>query len=234
MSKKKNSKPGQQDAKDAADGVERLPNFVADRFRAWRATRFVEDRHWFAQLVMVISCCDSRVDISTMLGVQPGEIFQVRNVANLCPPYEPDHSHHGTSAAIEFAVTGLRIPHIVVIGHAHCGGVAAYLERRDTGREASEGVSFIDTWTDILAPSYERLPAPGPRGGPEDGPEAARARGRALEKEGVLGSLRNLMSFPFVSEAIEAGRLSLHGAWFDIAEGALHAYDPETRAFHPL
>ena len=215
-------------------GVGQLPKYLAERFRAWKATRFAEDKAWYAQLAekgqrpraMIISCCDSRVDVQTMLGAEPGEIFHVRNVANLCPPYERDHAHHGTSAAIEFAVTGLEVSHIIVIGHAHCGGVKAYLERRDAGEDAEGDKTFIDRWTDILAPAYERLPKAA------SGDEAVKKdRLRSLEQEGVLSSLRNLMGFPFVKEAVEAGRLSLHGAWFDIGEGALHSYDPETGSF---
>lgn len=221
-----------------AQAAKPLPKFLTDRFRAWKATRFVEDRVWYAQLAekgqrpraMVISCCDSRVDVQNMFGAEPGELFQVRNVANICPPYEPDHAHHGTSAAIEFAVTGLEVSMIVVIGHAQCGGVKAYLDRRDGGGEPGKGTSFIDRWTDILAPAYERLPAAS-----EAKNDAAKAgRQRALEQQGVLNSLRNLMSFPFVREAVEAGKLTLHGAWFDIGEGAMHAYDPATDGFVDL
>lgn len=214
--------------------VDKLPNYLVDRFRSWRATRFASDRAWYAQLMdygqrpraMVIACCDSRVDVHGILGAEPGELFMVRNVANLCPPYAPDHEHHGTSAAIEFAVNHLKVAHIVVMGHAHCGGVASYLERRDHP-ESEEGDSpFIDRWMDLLAPAYERLSAAG-------GEDAA-ARQKALEQEGVLCSLRNLLGFPFVDKAVEAGRLTLHGVWLDIAEGDLHAYDPEAGAFTPL
>ena len=212
-----------------------LPAYLAERFRDWKQNDFVESRDRFAELAekgqspqtMVISCCDSRVDPTMLFGAGPGELFIVRNVANLVPPYAPDHAHHGTSAAIEFAVTGLGVRHIVVIGHAHCGGVKAYLERRDGGMEAVTKTSFIDRWTDILAPAYERLPEVDPT-------DSKAQRLQALEKQGVLSSLRNLMGFPFVKEAVEAGRLSLHGAWFDIGEGALHSYDPATERFVQL
>lgn len=217
-----------------------VPSYMAERFQAWRATRYASDRAWYAQLAeagqhpraMVIACCDSRVDVHGLLGAQPGDIFMVRNVANLCPPYEPDHEHHGTSAAIEFAVTSLKVAHILVLGHAHCGGVAAFMDRRD-GAQKGES-NFIDRWMDILEPGYQRLQSHTEFDAEKD--EAARRKGRlrVLEQEAVLCSLRNLHGFPFVRDAVKAGKLTLHGAWFDIAEGALYGFDPATQRFAPL
>lgn len=232
------------------ESVAKLPGYLTERFRSWRATRFVSDRAWYAQLMdygqrpraMVIACCDSRVDVHGVLGAQPGELFMVRNVANLVPPYAPDHEHHGTSAAIEFAVRHLKVAHILVLGHAHCGGVKSYLDRREGRAAEDENSRFIDRWMDLLEPGYERLPpaleeakgAAEEAGAAEAEEEARLDRMRALEQEGVLCSLRNLLSFPFVAEAVEAERLTLHGAWLDIGKGDLHAYDPESGAFAPL
>lgn len=229
---------------------EPLPGYMVKRYEAWRGSRFAGDRAWYAQLAeqgqhpraMVIACCDSRVDVAGLLGSEPGELFTVRNVANICPPFAPGHEHHSTCAAIEYAVTALKVSHIVVLGHAHCGGVQAYRERRDAQEadaataccdHARPSASFIDRWMDLLQPAYERLAR---MSWPEARTEAERqtARQKTLEQEGVLSSLRNLLSFPFVQEAVAAGKLTVHGAWFDIGEGRLHAYDPKTERFEPV
>ncbi len=219
----------------AANGAEpptsQFPTYLLERFRAWRATKYQADRSWYAQLsdngqrprAMIIACCDSRVDVQALLGAEPGELFMVRNVANLCPPFAPDHEHHGTSAAIEYAVTALKVAHIVVLGHAQCGGVAAYHDRADAIAAGKGSTSFVDRWMDILRPAYQRL---------EAGERAERVR--ALEQEGVKTSLRNLAGFPFVRDAIDSGRLTLHGGWFDISEGQLHVLEPETGLFQPV
>ena len=110
-----------------------VPNYFVERFRAWRSNRFEDSKAWYARLMsegqrpraMLISCCDSRLDTVSMFGAEPGDLFVVRNVANLVPPYAADHSHHGTSAAVEYAVTALKVAHIVVVGHSSCGGVKA-------------------------------------------------------------------------------------------------------------
>ncbi len=209
-----------------------IPPYLAERFRSWRALRFEPNRIWHARLAeegqrprtMVISCCDSRVDTVQMFGAEPGDLFVLRNVANLVPPFEPDHQHHGTSAAVEYAVTVLRVAHILVVGHSNCGGVAA-CDALCSGREdAVAAGSFLGRWTEILRPGWERVRAA------ETDPAR---RQTALEREAVLTSLANLRSFPFVAEALEAGRLSVHGAWIDIANGALFAHDPD-RGFLPV
>ncbi|GMG82759.1 carbonic anhydrase [Paralimibaculum aggregatum] len=211
-----------------------LPPYLAERFASWHALRFKPNRIWHARLAedgqrpraMIISCCDSRVDTVQMFGAEPGDLFVVRNVANLVPPFNPDHQHHGTSAAVEYAVTALRVAHILVVGHSNCGGVAA-CEAMCSGQapELDESGNFIGRWMDILRPGWERAVAA------EPDPER---RGPVLEQEAVLTSLRNLMSFPFVQTALEADKLSLHGAWIDIGAGTLHAYSPDSRRFEPV
>ncbi|MEL6977728.1 MAG: carbonic anhydrase [Pseudomonadota bacterium] len=242
-------------AADAAGAApEPLPSYMVKRYEAWRGSRFAGDRAWYAQLAahgqhpraMVIAGGDSRVDVTGLLGSEPGELFTVRNVANICPPFAPGHEHHSTCAAIEYAVTALKVSHIVVLGHAHCGGVQAYRQRRDAeaARAASAddcsssccappSNSFIDRWMDLLKPAYDRLSL---MAWPEAETEAQREaeRQKTLEQEGVLSSLRNLLGFPFVREAVAAGTLTVHGAWFDIGEGRLHAYDPKTERFDPV
>lgn len=219
----------------------RFPNYLIDRFRAWKATRYDADRAWYARLAdrgqnpraMIIACCDSRIDVQALLGAEPGELFMVRNIANLTPPYAPDHMHHGTSAAIEYAVKVLGVAHIVVLGHAQCGGVAAYFDKRAEGKSTAlgegegdgDGATFVDRWLDILAPAYERVQA-------MEGDRKTRIE--ALEKEAVLASISNLESFPFVRDAVESGRLTLHGGWFDITSGMLHVFDEEEGVFSPV
>jgi len=154
---------------------------------------------------MVISCSDSRVDPQLIFDARPGELFVVRNVANLVPPYEPDAAYHGTSAALEFGVRVLGVRDLVVMGHGFCGGVRALLE----GAPA-EAQDFVAPWMGIAAPARERALACTPADPQE-----------ACEQEVVRLSLANLLTFPWVREAVEAGRLGLHGLHFDIRIGQL-------------
>jgi carbonic anhydrase len=212
--------------------VKPLPSYLVQRYHGWKATTFAEDPAWFRRLAeegqrpraMVISCCDSRVHVTSIFGAEQGEFFIHRNIANLVPPYEPDGNQHGTSAAIEYAVTALRVTHLVVLGHSRCGGVqGCYAMCSGQAPELEEKSSFVGRWMDLLRPGFDRLP---------DGDEAT--RGRALEHEAVRVSLDNLMTFPFVRSAVEAGELSLHGLWTDIGTGALLELDGATGAFKPV
>jgi len=208
-----------------------LPAYLRKRHAGWRATEHADNRSWFQNLAevgqhpraMLVSCCDSRVNAVSVFGAEPGDLFVVRNVANLVPPHAPDQLHHGTSAAVEYAVRVLRVAHIVVVGHSQCGGVKACHDMCEGGPTALEGAgTFVSRWMDLLRPGYERVAARG--GEPE-------ARLRDLEREAVVTSLANLVTFPFVAEAVAAGTLSLHGTWLDIATGHLAVYDPATGAF---
>ena len=198
-----------------------LPGYLAERYHGWKDTRFEQNRAWYARLAaigqhpraMVIQCCDSRVNAMEMFGAEPGDLFIVRNVANLVPPYDPDHGHHGTSAAVEYAVNNLKVAHIIVVGHSNCGGVHACHDMCSGKAPAlQEKSSFIGRWMDILRPGYEAVTKR------VDGEQAQKS---ALELEAVMTSLRNLGTFPFVQAAIDDGELTLHGAWFDIATGEL-------------
>jgi carbonic anhydrase len=174
--------------------------------------------------VMVIACSDSRVDPSMIFDASPGEIFVVRNVANLVPPFEPDSAYHGVSAALEFAVTQLEVDELVVMGHGFCGGCAAAL----TGQfdEAAHGAGhFIAHWIDMLRGARAEIRA--------RHPSLDRAAFEAMELEGVRLSLRNLRTFPWVREREQDGRLKLHGAWFAIESGLLHLCDEPSGAFVP-
>jgi len=169
--------------------------------------------------VMVIACSDSRVDPSTIFDTSPGEMFVVRNVANLVPPFELGGGRHGVSAALEFAVTQLEVEEIIVLGHGQCGGIAAALSRQFEHAKPGEG-GFIAHWIDLLDEARDAVVA-------EHGHHAA----TELEHETVKVSLANLRSFPCILEREADGRLRLRGAWFAISDGQLHVLDEGTGAF---
>lgn len=205
-----------------------LPNFLIDRFNAWKTKDYQENKALFDELSkgqsphsMVISCCDSRVHVTSIFGADQGEFFIHRNIANLVPPFGPDGTYHGTSAAVEFAVTALKVKHLIVMGHSACGGVAGCYEMC-SGRapQLEEKTSFVGRWIEILRPGFDRLPA-----GDDD------SRRDALEKEAVIVSLENLMTFPFVKERVESGALTLHGLWHDIGRGDVEVFDPDSSTF---
>ena len=181
-------------------------------------------RHGQNPRFAVVACSDARVDPAIVLQTKPGDIFALRNVAALVPPYEEDGHYHGTSAALEFAVTGLGVEHIIVIGHAHCGGVAAMVRKQEGGKA---GGKFIAAWTGLLREARDRALAADPS---LDGDALL----GASERQSVRLSLDNLTSFPFVREAMAAGRLSLHGWYLDIFEGTLDVWNPDTETFERL
>ncbi|MFP1642931.1 carbonic anhydrase [Pontitalea aquivivens] len=214
------------------DHVRPLPSYLIHRYHGWKATTYSENRTWYRRLAedgqrpraMVISCCDSRVHVTSIFGADQGEFFIHRNIANLVPPYNPDGDHHGTSAAVEYAVRALKVAHVIVLGHSQCGGVAGCHDMC-TGHapELEEKTSFVGTWLNLLRPGFERV---------KDLPTERRIE--ALERESVVISLENLMTFPFVKSALEAGDMTLHGLWTDIGEGGLEQYDPAIGKFIPL
>ncbi len=192
------------------------------RFRAgtWRAekSRFDElSRLGQHPRALVIACSDSRTDPQMVFNAAPGELFVIRNVANLVPPYGPDDQPHGISAAIEFAVRGLRVPDIVVMGHAMCGGIKALLD----GAPA-EVSDFVGQWVRIAEPARQKAMAVPPD-----------QRHDFCEHEAVRLSLGNLMSFPWIRSEVEAGRLRLHGSFFGIRSGVLERLGPDG-VFHPI
>lgn len=168
--------------------------------------------------VMIIGCCDSRVDPATIFDTNPGQAFVLRVVANLVPPYNEAGGLLAASSAIEFGVLGLKVKHILVLGHAQCGGVAAALRGSDGGR-----ATFVDRWMTILAPAREQVLA-----------SEAADKSRALELAAVKVGLANLRTFPFVAERERAGALKLHGAYFAIADGVLHVLDETSGQFAPV
>jgi len=170
--------------------------------------------------VMIVACCDSRVDPATIFDTKPGQAFVLRNVANLVPPFETGGGRHGASAAIEFGVIGLGVRHVVVMGHGACGGIKAALAGQPQGRERS----FVEDWIAILDEPRARIL--------DD--STIDDKQTALELEAVRTSLANLRSFPFVAEREAAAELSLHGCHFSIAEGRLFVLDEATDSFRPV
>jgi carbonic anhydrase len=205
-----------------------LPNQLLDGYRNFITRRYVAESDKWRSLAregqapdtMVIACCDSRAAPEVIFDSGPGELFVVRNVANLVPPYSPDGEFHSTSAALEFAVQSLKVKHIVVMGHGRCGGIRAALD--PNAAPLSPG-DFIGKWMSLVAPAAETI-----AGNPM---MTASERQRALERISIRFSIANLRTFPCVSILEGKGRISLHGAWFDISSGELWAMNPQTGDF---
>lgn len=169
--------------------------------------------------VMVIGCCDSRVSPEVIFDVGPGELFVARNVANLVPVYQPDGGAHGVSAALEYAVQVLKVKHIVVLGHAQCGGIRAFV---DNIEPLSPG-DFIGRWMSMFIKPGEKVE--------QRDHETMQQFVTRIEKAAVLRSIENLMTFPFIKNLVDGGKLQLHGAYFGVAEGSLSIVDQATNEF---
>ncbi|MEN8614932.1 carbonic anhydrase [Dehalogenimonas sp. THU2] len=203
-----------------------IERFIAG-FRAFQKNYFGPEGSQFDILkhgqnpsTMIIGCSDSRVDPAILTNCQPGDIFTVRNVANLVPPYEENGGYHGVSAALEFAVCRLGVERIIVLGHSQCGGIGALM----TGDCSAEGAGFIGRWMSIAALAREQVMMSLP------GKDAA-LQHRAAEQAAILLSVENLRTFPFIDQRVAAGTLSLHGWYFDLTAGELLEYQPESGVF---
>src|SRR5262245_46744190 len=209
-----------------------FPEKLTDRFRRFKHRHFVPNADQYEELatygqdpeVMVISCCDSRVDPETIFTARPGEMFVVRNVANLVPPYETGGKYHGVSTAIEFAVMNLRVKHLIIMGHSGCGGIKAAL---DQSAAIQTEAMFISRWMSMLDEARLHVLA-----SHQMAPAAEKLK--LLELEGIKNSIRNLRTFPFVKKEEDKGRLSLHGAYFEIATGTLSVLNHSRGDFFPL
>jgi len=210
-----------------------LPQYLIERYRDWSETTYQDKKGLLRKLAdegqhppaMVIACSDSRVHVTSIFGADQGDFFLHRNIANLVPPYEPDGGAHGTSAAIEFAVTALKVKRVIVMGHSKCGGVKGCLDMcAGHAPELDQQTSFVGRWMDALRPGYERV----------KGLEYGDEQFQALEKVGVQVSLENLMSFPFVADRVKSGELTLHGLWYDIRDGIVESYDAESDSFQRI
>jgi carbonic anhydrase len=207
-----------------------FPPRLVEGYTAFLGSRLREEQSRYQQLaetgqspqIMVIGCCDSRVSPEVIFDARPGELFVVRNVANLVPPYTPDGAQRAVSAALEFAVQALKVKHIVVLGHEQCGGIRAFAEE---SKPLSPG-DFIGRWMEMIAPAAQAL---GPRG------EMPLSRYlMRLEQVSMVKTLDNLMTFPCVRILVERGRLNLHAAYFGVATGTLSVLDRDTGQFSPV
>jgi carbonic anhydrase len=204
-----------------------FPPRLLDGYRTFASERLPTEQSRYRELsvhgqspeVMVIGCCDSRVSPEVIFDVGPGELFVMRNIANLVPTYQPDSAAHGVSAALEFAVTVLKVKHIVILGHAQCGGIRAFIDKIEP---LSPG-DFIGKWMAMFIKPGEVVE--------QRAHETMQEFTVRIEKAAVFRSLENLMTFPFVRNRVERGDLQLHGAYFGVAKGILFVLDKATKEF---
>jgi len=211
-----------------------FPQRLVDGYNAFAGGRLQSEQDRYRELaergqspeIMVIGCSDSRVSPEVIFDASPGELFVVRNVANIIPPYSPDGRAHGVSAALEFGVGALRVKHIVVLGHARCGGVRAFAEDIDHLRKPLSPGDFIGKWMTLMAPAAEKI-------GPREGASVDDYQTR-LELANITNSLDNLMTFPQLVRLIEKGKIATHGAYFGVATGDLSVLDKANGEFRPI
>ena len=207
-----------------------FPQHLLDGYRTFTSQRLPTEQSRYKELsergqspaVMVIGCCDSRVSPEVIFDAGPGELFVMRNVANLVPVFQPDGGAHGVSAALEYAVQVLRVKHIVVLGHAQCGGIRAFVDDIDP---LSPG-DFIGRWMAMFVKPGEQVR--------QRAHETRQDFTTRIEKAAVFRSLENLMTFPFVRTLVERGEMNLHGAYFGVAEGSLFVLDPVVKEFRSV
>lgn len=208
--------------------MKRFPKKLLEGYGDFMKGRYRDERDRYGELAsagqkpetLIIACCDSRAAPETIFNCGPGELFVIRNVANLVPPYAPDGTFHATSAALEFAVQALRVKNIVVMGHGRCGGIKAALDPAETPLSPGD---FIGKWMSMLTPLAKQIRA--------STALTASERETALERVSVRNSIDNLMTFPCVKILAERGKLQLHGAWFDISTGELWIMEKDTGDF---
>jgi carbonic anhydrase len=209
--------------------MERFPDHLLKGYANFMAGRYFKEKDRYRELAsigqspttMMIACCDSRAAPEMVFDAAPGELFVLRNVANLVPPYQPDGGQHGTSAAIEFAVKGLNIANIVVMGHGRCGGIKAALTIDSSPLDDGD---FIGKWMSMLGGLPEQVG--------QNALMTAGERQTALERISIRNSISNLRTFPYVAALEAEGKLAVHGAWFDISSGELWVMEPESGDFY--
>ena len=205
---------------------------LMEGFKRFRQSYFGNDRELYQRLTqqgqtpktIIVGCCDSRVDPAIITDCDPGDLFTIRNVANLVPPYETAGNYHGTSAALEFGVRNLNVECIIVLGHSKCGGIRALLQNKtDNVNE----YSFISSWMKVATNARNRVLSRMPG-------ETTEALQRACEQEAILVSLDNLLTFPWILERVAQRKLALHGWYFDMEQGELMYFDPTRNHFQPF
>jgi carbonic anhydrase len=207
-----------------------FPAFLLDGYKSFMAHRYAPEQARYKELAdrgqspttMIIACCDSRSAPETIFDMGPGELFVLRNVANLVPPFQPDGGQHGTSAAIEFAVNALKVSNVVVMGHGRCGGIRAALD--PAAGPLAQG-DFIGKWMGMLAPVAEAVS--------RYSLATDKERQTMLERFSIRNSINNLRTFPYVQKLEEEGKLGVHGAWFDISTGELWVMNADGDFYRP-
>ena len=207
-----------------------LPDFLLSRYKNWKSSSFIKNKDHFKNLAsfgqspssMVISCCDSRIHATSIFGVEEGEFFIHRNIANLVPPYSADGEYHGTSAAIEFAIKELKIKHLIVLGHRDCGGIKSGHNLHSNNLNLN--YEFINKWLSILLPAFNKISK-----------NVSKNRQiEQLEEESIKISVNNLFSFPYIKKAVEEKNLSIHGLIHNIGSGGLKYLNPSSEEFENL
>lgn len=207
-----------------------LPQFLVNRYKNWKLTSYLKNSNHFKKMAlegqnpktMIISCCDSRVHVTSIFAADEGEFFIHRNIANLVPPFFPDGEHHGTSAAIEYAIKELNVSHLIVLGHTGCGGIKnAYSHYiNNTNPE----YVFINKWLNILQPAINNISKN----------ISQKNQIKLLEEDGIKNSLNNLLGFPYINKSVESKTLTIHGLIHDIGSGNLKYLNPLTGEFENI
>ena len=211
--------------------IKLLPVELIKKYRVWKDTRYKKNQSWYSKIAregqkpsaMVISCCDARIHVTSIFGFDNGDFFIHRNIANLIPPYSPDGDHHGTSAAIEYAVKILNVSKIIIMGHSNCGGINSGYNLHMYKKKFRKTI-FINKWLNILKPAFQKVLKNNENISDQE-------RINKLEKESILVSISNLIDFPFVKEEIEKNSLDIHGIWQDIGTGNIESLDPVSLKF---
>ncbi len=209
-----------------------FPKFLTDGYKRFKTETYEQNKDVYQRLavygqtprVLVVGCSDSRVDPKIIFGAESGELFTVRNVANLVPPYETDGAYHGVSAALEYGIMHLEIQHVVVLGHVGCGGIKAMM---DPKTELREDMTFISNWVMMMSEQRDQVLADMPDATPQE-------HVAELEHRSIEASLGNLRTFPFVQKKMEDGLLYLHGAYYNLHSGSLFVLNQETKKFEQL
>jgi carbonic anhydrase len=206
-----------------------LPKFLVNRYRNWKANEYLKNINLFKQLskgqnpkAMIISCCDSRVHANSIFGAKEGDFFIHRNIANLIPPYTPDGDYHGTSAAIEYGIRELKVPHMIVLGHTGCGGVKS-AHKLYTNKKNNDYV-FINKWLGIMSPAFNKIPKN----------KFVKDQIKILEEESIKISINNLFDFPYIKDMLKNNQLSIHGLIHNIGSGELKYLNFLTNKFENI
>jgi len=211
--------------------INNFPQEFIDRYKDWKLNNFSKNKVVYENLSnngqqplgMIISCCDSRVDPSSIFRAKAGEFFIHRNIANLIPPYDPESDNIGTSAAVEFAICVLKVSHIIVLGHSDCGGIKSGFHNCK-GNELNQDLLFTNKWLEILKPAYNKL----------ERLSDDQLMINNLEKISIINSINNLIDFPFVKKALKSNKILIHGIWNNIGNGDLEILNTETLTFDQL